>query len=341
MRDLGSSLVILAAEDMLRIHIHTDTPEDVFALAGKWGTIESTKADDMREQHEEMAASTSALAIVVDSSCDLPDELIDEHGMIVVPLQVIGDSETYQDRVEIRGAELYDRMRTSDGVFKTSQPTPGAFAQAFDDAKSSASEVIGLFISGAVSGTLASARAAADATGFDGISIVDSRTASIGLGLLALRAAELAKEGWTAEAIAREIERIRDQSGAMFTVDVFDNLLRSGRVSRGRAWLGGLLDIKPILDVNIEGRIVPIDRVRGRDALIPRILEHLDARLTPRPKSLRMGVAHAGAREVADHIRTELVSRYAPRTCYIDDVTCAIGVHVGPGAWGVFYQVED
>lgn len=341
MRGLGGSLVVLSDGGLLRIHIHTDVPEAVFKLAGEWGTIESTKADDMREQHLERAGNSRSIAIVVDSSCDLPDEIIDKHGMVMVPLQVLGDSKTYQDRIDIRGGELYDLMRNSDSVFTTSQPTPGVFARAFRDARSSAPEVIGLFISGAVSGTVSSARTAVQATGLEGITVIDSRTASLGLGMLALRAAELAAEGWSVNKIVEEIDRVRDQSGAIFTVDVFDNLLRSGRVSRGRAWLGGLLDIKPILHVNLEGRIEPIDRVRGRDALIPRVLEHLDDRLTPRPQQLRLGVVHAGAKETADRFRLELISRYAPRTCFLDDVTSAIGVHVGPGAWGIFYQVED
>jgi len=341
MRGFGGSLVVLAADDLLRIHIHTDVPDEVFALAGEWGTVESTKAEDMREQHRELVENTRAVAIVVDSSCDLSDEIIDKHGMILVPLQVIGDSKTYQDRIDIRGTELYDRMRETDGVFTTSQPTPGAFARAFQDARSNASEVIGIFIAGALSGTLASASAAMQATELEGITIVDSRAASFGLGLLALRAAELAEAGWPASDIVPELDRVRDQSGGLFTVDVFDNLLRSGRVSRGRAWLGGLLDIKPILEVCQDGRIAPLDRVRGRDALLPRILEHVDRRLTPRPDKLRMGVAHAGAKEIADSVKTELVARYAPRSCFIEDVTSAIGVHVGPGAWGVFYQVED
>ena len=341
MRDLGGSLVVLAADDVLRVHIHTDSPDAVFSLAGKWGTIESTKAEDMREQHQELVQRTRNVAIVVDSSCDLPDEIIDKHGIIMVPLQVIGDSETYEDRVEMRGQELYDRMRESDGVFTTSQPTPGAFARAFEDALSGADEAVGLFIAAALSGTFASANAAAQATGLDGLTIVDSRTASVGLGLLALLAAELAEEGRSASEIAAELKRVRDQSGGLFTVDVFDNLLRSGRVGRGRAWLGGLLDIKPILGVSLEGRISPLDRVRGTDALVPRVLHHLDRWLTPRPDALRMAVAHAGAKAMAERLQTELISRYSPRACFVEDVTSAIGVHVGPGAWGIFYQIED
>ena len=119
-------------------------------------------------------------------------------------------------------------------------------------------------------------------------------------------------------------------------MDTFAYLLRSGRVSRGRAWLGGLLDIKPILEVNREGRVVLFDRVRGRKALVPRVLEHRDRRLTPRPLALRLGVP-----ELAERLRDELIQRYAPRDCFVSHMTACLGVHTGPGAWGIFYQIED
>ncbi len=342
LRKLGGSIVVLATEDLLKVHVHTDTPDEVFGLAETWGSVQTTKADDMREQHRELHEAHRRVSVVVDSSCDLPDDLVDAHGMVVVPLQVIAGDETYLDRVEIRGSELYDRMESNGEIFTTSQPSPGAFAQAFEDALSSADQSIGLFVAGALSGTLASAQAAARArTEGNSITLVDSRSASFGLGMLALKAAELVEAGWEIPAIVPELTRVRDQSGGLFTVDTFENLLRSGRVSRGRAWLGGLLDIKPILEVSAEGRIVPLDRVRGRDALVPRVLDHLDRRLTPRPKSLRLAVAHAGAPELADGIRQELVRRYGPRECFVSPVTAALGVHTGPRAWGIFYQVED
>jgi DegV family protein with EDD domain len=233
-------------------------------------------------------------------------------------------------------------MRENGEIFTTSQPTPGAFMEGFDDALANADRVIGFFIAGALSGTLGSARAASRARGLeDRLTIVDSRTASLGMGMLALRAVELAEAGWDVPTIVDELARVRDRSGAFFTVDTFENLLRSGRVSRGRAWLGGLLDIKPILEVDITGRVIPLDRVRGRDALIPRVFSHLDRRLTPRPSSFRLAVAHAGVPDLARQLKTELIQRYQPRDCLVNDVTAALGVHVGPGAWGVFYQIED
>ena len=109
----------------------------------------------------------------------------------------------------------------------------------------------------------------------------------------------------------------------------------------GRAWLGSLLDIKPMLQVSSDGSIEPIDRVRGQKALIPRVLKHLDGLLTPRPKLLRFGIAHAGAEDIAERLRTALVAKYTPRSYFVDDVTSAVGVHVGLGAWGIFYQIED
>lgn len=342
LRELGGSIVVLTTEDLLKIHVHTDDPDAVFALAASWGAVEDRKADDMRRQHQERRpAARRAVALVVDSSCDLPDELLDRHGIEVIPLQVTVGARTYLDRVDLHGPELYERMRASKERFGTSQPTPGMLRTALRDAREHADHVLGLFVGGNLSGTLAAARTAVADAGLDGVTLVDSRSASFGLGLLALRAAELAGAGWAVPRIAAELARVRDRSGALFTVDTFEYLLRSGRVSRGKAWLGSLLDLKPILEITVEGRAVPLDRVRGRAALVERVFAILDERFSPRPTALRIGVAHGGVPELAERLRADLVRRYAPRECLLNHVTAALGVHTGPGAWGIFYQIED
>lgn len=342
LRQYGSSIVVLATDDLLKVHIHTDTPGQVFSLAGTWGAVETTKADDMRVQHTETHHTVHRrICIVTDSSCDLTDRIVDDHGMVVVPLQVIAGPRTYLDRVEIGGKEIYDRMRDASEIFTTSQPTPAAFVRGFQDARANADHVLGLFIAGALSGTLSSAQAAARTFDDSGITVMDSRSASLGMGMLALRAAELAEAGWSLDAIVAELTAVRDRSGGLFTVDTFENLLRSGRVSRGRAWLGGLLHIKPILEVDRMGAVQPLDRVRGSEAVLPRMIEHLDRRLTPRPSSFRLSVVHAGIPEFGQSVRQQLIQRYQPRDCFINHVTAALGVHTGVGAWGIFYQIED
>jgi DegV family protein with EDD domain len=209
------------------------------------------------------------------------------------------------------------------------------------DARAAADDVVVVLLSSTLSGTCAAAQAAVRAAGISGVHVVDSRSASLGVGMLALRGAELAESGWAAGAIAAELERVRTQSGMLLTVDRYDNLLRSGRVSRGKAWIAGMLDVKPILSFDDAGRVVPVDRVRGRDPVVPRILAMLERRLTPRPAAVRFGVAHAEAPELAERVRTALVAAYRPRDCFVTLATGVLGTHVGAGAWAIFYQIED
>ncbi|MBI4420663.1 MAG: DegV family EDD domain-containing protein, partial [Gemmatimonadetes bacterium] len=340
-RPLGGSIVVLNTGSALKVHVHTDTPDRLFALAREWGIVEATKAEDMQAQHRGLTRAAPRIAIVVDSSCDLPEGLPAHHGITVVPLQVVAGTRTYLDGVDLRPGEVYQLMRRTREPLTTSQPAPGAFLQAFKHARTDASEILCIVLGAALSGTFTSAQAAARAAGGDGIAVVDSRSASLGLGLLALRAAELVEQGLSLAAIVAELNRVRGRAAGLFTVDRFENLLRSGRVSRGKAWLGRVLDVKPILEIDTAGRVVPLDRVRGRAAALPRVLKHLDRRLTPRPHRLRLGVVHADAADVAERVRETLVRRYQPFECLVGPVTAAVGVHAGPGAWGVFYQVED
>ncbi len=342
MHTFGGSVVVAAAGDILKVHVHTDSPEAVFSYAARWGRVETTKADDMRAQHRRLVhAERRAVALVTDSSADLPDPVLDRHHIALVPLQVVFGNETFRDRVELKPEEFYRRLRTAKELPTTSQPTPADFVRVLRDARAEADEVVAVLLSSVLSGTFASAQAAVRAAGISGVHLVDSRSASLGLGMLALRGAELAAAGWTGADIARELERIRPHTGMLLTVDRYDNLLRSGRVSRGRAWLAGMLDVKPILSLDASGRVIPVDRVRGKDNVVPRVLALLEQRLTPRPTVVRFGVAHAEAPEMAERVRNALVAAYQPRDCFVTPATGVLATHVGPGAWAIFYQVED
>jgi len=342
MHAFGGSTVVALMGDILKIHVHTDTPDAVFSYASRWGRVDSTKAEDMRVQHRQLRhTSRRAVTIVTDSSADLPDSVLDRYGIALVPLQVIFGSTTFRDRVELKPEEFYRRLRGATELPTTSQPTPAAFIQAFRDARQEADEVVAVLLGSNLSGTYASAQAAIRAGGVQGVHLVDTRLASLGVGMLALRGAELAEMGWRSERIAAELTRIRSQAGMLLTVDRYDNLLRSGRISRGKAWLAGMLDVKPVLSFDTDGHVVPIERVRGRENLEARVLALLDARLTPRPRKVRFGVAHAEAPEAAERIRAALVRKYQPQDCFVSLATGVLGTHVGPGAWGIFYQVED
>jgi DegV family protein with EDD domain len=339
---LGGSIQVVRTEDLLRVHIHTNDPQSLFAMARPWGEVLNSKADDMREQHRLLTADVSqSTVIIADSANDLPDETLDRFGIGLVPLQVIIDDKVYQDRLEMSPVEFHALLREGKARLSTSQPSAAAFTAAFEHARASADEVVAVVLSSGLSGTYANAVAAARAFAPGGVHVVDSLSASFGIGLLALRGAELAEDGWNGTAIVRELVRVRGQSGLFITVDMMDHLLRSGRISRFKAFLAGVLDLKPILTLDAEGRVIPVDRVRGRQAVLPRVLGLMERALPDAPRRLRMGVAHVDCPEVAEQIRAALVQRFKPVDVFVAPATAVVATHVGPGAWAVFWQVED
>lgn len=339
LRAHGGSIVVLATGDLLKAHVHTDAPDGVFQLASTWGRLESTKADDMRAQHQALQ-TRRPIAFVSDTACDLPDELVLQYDVGLVPTQLIVEERAYRDRLELTSGEFFRRLRAGLDA-STSQPTPQAFTDAYQDAARAGDHVIAVVLSSALSGTHANAEAAARRFDPARVTVVDSRTASLGEGLLVVRGVELAAAGWQPDAIVRELQRVRAQSGGFFTVDNFERLVRSGRLGRGRAWIGTKLNLKPVMALTMEGKIEAVGRARGREGARKRLLELLDRALTPRPRALRFGVAHGDIPEFADALRAELVARYRPMQCLVTPITPVIAAHAGIGAWGVFYQNED
>ena len=340
--DLGGSVQVVRTEDLLRVHIHTNEPQRLFDLAAPWGEVLNTKADDMREQHRLLSVGVAQRAVVIaDSACDLPDEVLDRYGIGLVPLQLVLDGAVLEDRIAITPAEFYARLREGGVPPTTSQPTPAAFAAAFEHARASADEVVAVVLSSGLSGTYANSLTARKGFAKGGVRVVDSLSASFGEGLLALRGAELAEDGWTGAAIAAELERVRDQSGMILTVDTLENVLRSGRVSRFKARLAGWLDLKPILTLDAEGKVAIADKVRGRDALLPRVLRIMERRIPRGVQRLRIGIAHVDCSKVAEAVRTAVQARFHPLDLLVWPATAVLATHAGLGAWAVFWTVED
>ena len=141
MHAFGGSVVVAAAGDILKIHVHTDSPEAVFSYAARWGRVETTKADDMRAQHRRLAhPKRRPVAVVADSSADLPDPVLDRHHIALVPLQVVFGDETFRDRVELKPEDFYRRLRQAQDLPTTSQPAPADFVRVFRDARAEADD---------------------------------------------------------------------------------------------------------------------------------------------------------------------------------------------------------
>src|SRR5690625_669422 len=347
LRTYGDSLVVIRSGDLLKVHIHTDLPDQLFAYLRTLGELEAQKAADMGAQHATLRRAAARhlelarrpVAVVTDTACDLPEPIVRAHGIHLVPLTLIFEDGALYDR---RGtsADEFSRRAVAGEHPTPSQPTPAPFLEAYEDAAEEGEAVIAITIAGVLSGSLNSAEAAARHLESE-VQLIDSRGATLLQGLLALRAAELGELGLGPKEIVEEIGRVRERSGLLITVDVFENLLASGRVGRGRALLGSLLDIKPILELDSEGRVQPLDRVRGRRQILPRILEILEERVPPGSGRIRIGVAHVACEEVLDEVSTALRGRYAQETeIVVGAASPVLATHVGPGAWAVAYMVE-
>lgn len=349
LRERGDSLIVIRSGDVLKIHVHTDEPEDVFDYLRSVGSLVTHKAEDMRVQHETIARSGKAhiqlarrpVAVVTDSACDLSEEVVRAHGIHVLPMSLVDGDDIFLDGVDISATEFHEKLASAEALPTTSQPAPGAFLAAFEQAAEEGESVVGVFTASTLSGTFGAAEVAA-AHCEAPIALADSLGASLLQGLLVLKASELGELGWSADAIVDEIRRIRARSGILFTVRTFDRLIASGRVGKGKALLGRFLGLKPILGLTPEGRVAAYGKAFGDQRARPELLRLLREHVPAEVEKARFGVVHVGLPEIVEPMIAELRVLYGPKVDILQaPATPVISTHLGIGAWGIAYLVED
>ena len=282
-----------------------------------------------------MKLTAENTAIVVDSTADFPEAPHRFPGWRVVPLYVRFGEESYRDYVELGPGEFYARLRSSTELPTTSQPTPADFLSAYEQL-ADYERIYSIHISGKLSGTIESARAAAAEAGADHIRIVDSDTASAAIAMVGLAVQRRLEQGTTDEEIDEVVARFRRENGLLFTVDTLEFLARGGRIGRARAFAGQVLNVKPILTIK-EGEVIPVKRVRGNQKAFMEFVRAFREG-SPEGTGLRVGIAHADAPERAEAL-AEMVRRERPEAAIEITTTlgAVIGTHAGPGTVGFFW----
>jgi len=270
-------------------------------------------------------------ALVLDSTADFPDAQIRFPNMRVVPLYVRFGEESFRDYVELDPHGFYERLRTAPELPTTSQPTPQDFVSTYH-ALAGYERIYSLHISSKLSGTFQSATLAAADEG-DRVRLVDTESASVGIGMLALSIHELLERGTTDEEIESLVEAHRERAGILFTVDTLEFLAKGGRIGRGKALMGSLLNVKPILAIE-DGEVVPVTRARGRARAFEEFRKRFEAATTDGP-GLGIGIAHAEAEEAAAQLR-EIVLATRPQAVVklFTSLGAVVGTHAGPGTIG-------
>jgi DegV family protein with EDD domain len=335
---LGDSIVMAGGGSKLRLHIHTNEPEKLFALAARFATVAQTKVEDMRAQHESRFDQNRSerVGIVTDSTSDLPPTLIEELGIGVVPVRVYFGSENYLDKVTIAPSEFYARFAVTDEEPKTSQPPPADFTQVYENVATHAASIVSIHLSSGLSGTYQAAMVGARPVQKTRIDHVDSRNVTVGLGLVVRAAAEAAAAGKNADEVARIAREAADAVRTFVAVPTLKHLVRGGRVSPLKGLIAKALGLLPVLTISRDGKAQPAGRARGYDASRRKMMRLLFEEAGERVSaSRRFGVAHCDAEDTAEEIARQIREQYPESDVMIVECGPALGAHGGPGAIAV------
>lgn len=338
-RSSGDSAIVAGSAQKVRFHVHTDSPAELFTRLGETGEAIQIKVDDMRRQFEASHSRKWPVALVTDSSCDLPEGLLDEHQVHLIPFNLSFGSRLFLDKLTITPDTFYTLLRTSKVYPQTSQ-APLATVQGILSFISSHYESVILFhLSEKLSGACAFSRQAAQSIEGKKISVINTRNISLSLGLIVRRAAEALARGATHDEIVAETETWIAKTKVWIDVDTLKYLVRGGRVSPVKGFLARLLHLKPLLIIDEEGRAVSAGKSFTRDGIMQKIIGRAE-KMAVRGKVWNYAIAHVQNPSRARAYADILEARLGRSPAFIIDASPVIGVHVGIGGIGVALMLE-
>lgn len=283
------------------------------------------------------------IRIVTDSTADISVDIRETLGIKMVPLKIHIGGETFLDAVTLQSEQFYEKLVSSSAMPTTSQPSPVEFVDVY---KRIAEEdgpdvkIVSIHLSSALSGTYQSAVLARSMLeGEIDVTIIDSKSASYGIGALVVAAAEAANDGRSVDEIVRLVQKMRDNFYIFFLLDTLEYLRKGGRIGKASAVLGSLLNIKPILTIDSEGEVAAVDRVRGQKKAMARLVELLEEKLDG--QSIRLQIAHANHPEGAEELQTLIAERITVASVGYVTLGPVIGTHAGPGVLAAFAYPAD
>ncbi|MFT0800561.1 DegV family protein [Bacillus swezeyi] len=278
----------------------------------------------------------TSIKIITDSTADLGEEILRKYNISVLPLSIVIDGVVYRDQLDIQSDEFIEKMESAKELPKSSQPPLGAFIELYEKLSADGSELISIHLSSGLSGTFQTAVSASNMVDAS-ITVIDSMYISKGLGFQVVRAAALAQQGWTADAIIKDLEDLRDRISLYVTIDNFENLIKGGRIGRGKALLGSLLKVKPIARLE-DGIYTPEKNVRSTSQLIRYLTGQLSAVKGRTVQAI--GIAHADALDLANKLKASLLEHIPGIDIDVSYTTPIISVHTGKGAIGFTFYTD-
>lgn len=327
--DLGDSIVLAGTKIKAKVHIHSDKPQNVFSLCKEFGIIKGEKTDDMMKQQFDAHSSHSSTAIIVDSGCDLPEKLMDDMNIHVIPVRLNFGDTHYIDKVSLTSDEFWKELKNNPNHPQTSQPSPGDFRRQYQFLSSHYKSAISIHLPEALSGTYQSATTAAKSISNFPIHILDSYSGTIGIGLVAMRTSEAIIAGKNIEEITRISKQAIENTNLYVGFNSLDNIVKGGRISHKVKKIADLFKINPILSFKKEG-LKPIGLSFGKNKAA-KFRKFVESKI-PKNKTIRIGIAHAQMNEFVSKWRIDLINRFGSKNVIVTEIGPALGVHAGPKA---------
>ena len=279
------------------------------------------------------------IALVTDSTAYLPNDFVVKHGIIVVPLKLNWDNDTFMDNVDITAQAFYQRLEKSNTIPTTSQPSSIDFLTAFKEAAKSADALVAVLISTGISGTVDSALLAKKEFTQVPLEVVDSKVTAAGLALMIKAVTAVAEKSGLVDEAVKMGKRVFDTMGVYFVVDTLKYLHKGGRIGGASAFLGSALDLKPILYLSPEGKVEALEKVRTRKKAVSRLIDLAVDKAGG--KKAYVGIMQAEALEGALAIKAELEKRMDLAEIEIYELSPVIGTHAGPGTLGIAVHTAE
>ncbi len=337
LENAGDSLVVAGSPSKTRVHIHSDHPADVFHTLQGFGEITYQKVEDMVMQHEIMHNRKSRIAILTDSTCDLPTSILDHYQIHVMPLYVHFGETHFLDRLTIQPGQFYTLLGKSERNPSSSQPSTQDFINRYEYLSTHYDTVIGVHITQAMSGTFSnSTKSAEDVMERTGkkIHLFNSKTLTGGLGLIVLRIAKAIEEGKTVEEILPKIEEWVSKSHLRVTVPTLKYIVRSGRVSPFKGFIAKLLDLKPVIAIDQEGKSYLFSKSFTTSSSMKKVMKNL-TQLLKGKKVWEYAVLHANNPEAANWYAAEMEKLTGRKPVFIDQVSPVLAANTGEGVAGI------
>jgi len=344
LNDFGDSVVVAGSDQKLRFHVHTDDPAKLFEVLTNYGHIFNLKVDDMVFQEKVAIERKSSIALVTDSSIDLPRSLIEAEQIHIVPLNLHFGKDHYLDRITITSEQFYQKLKDSPVVPTTSQPSKKEFLNKFNYLSTYYDSIISINIAGQLSGTYQNAVNAAqeiEQTTGKKISVIDSYSVSAGLGLLLLRAIEALEDHPSHEELVRKLEEWRSKIKIYVAVKTLKYMVRGGRLSPMRGMIANLLNLKPIVSFTPEGKAYTFSKTFGQKSGLKKIRGLVNGHLKKdRIKDFALIYSDPKEKDNAMEYGQKLAALVGKAPAFIESIAPVVGVNAGPGTIAVMLMFE-